>query len=253
LPEISPLVFYCKKQRPLADDLIARVQGNHFIGRADTSAVTRIAKSASEEQAVIAVKRSQRKVIVFTSLLAVLTLTSAVLMALAPAPLVQDAASSLFAIDTPRSLDVIFETKVPVVPQRWNYIYIHHTQSASGDALSLAQTSAGFGDHFLIGNGDGAVDGEIQIGQRWNQQQSATPPAGAQKIDSHCISVCVVGDFDRTVPTSTQLRRLAQLVGTLQGQLHIQRDSVLLIDHRNSAAGAGKYFPAAAFRNQLLP
>jgi hypothetical protein len=199
------------------------------------------------------VKNSQRKVIVFTSLLAVLTLTSAALMALAPAPLAQGEASSLFAIDTPKNLDVVFETKAAVQPARWKYIYIHHSQSPSGDAVSLAQSTSGMGDHFLIGNGDGAVDGEIQISQRWNNQQSATPPAGANKIDSACISICIVGDFDRTMPTPTQLRRLAQLVGTLQGQLHISRDSVLLLDQPKSVAGAGRYFPAGAFRNQLLP
>src|SRR5690348_8226362 len=60
------------------------------------------------------VKKSQRKFIVFSTLLGVLTLTSALLMALAPAPLVPDAATSLFAVDEPRSLDVIFQTKNPL-------------------------------------------------------------------------------------------------------------------------------------------
>src|SRR5438045_340643 len=59
------------------------------------------------------VKKSQRKFIVFSTLLAVLSLTSALLMALAPAPLVPDAATSLFAVDEPRSLDVIFQTRSP--------------------------------------------------------------------------------------------------------------------------------------------
>ncbi len=189
----------------------------------------------------------------FSCLLGVLSLTSAALLALAPAPLAQGEASSLFAIDSPASLDVIFETRTPVTPERWKYVYIHHTQSASGDAVGLAQSPAGFGDHFLIGNGDGAVDGEIQVGQLWNLQRAANPPAGANKIDGACISISVVGDFDRAVPTPTQMRRLAQLVGTLQGQLHISRENVLMIDAVKSAAGAGKYFPAAAFKNQLLP
>ena len=200
-------------------------------------------------------KKSQRKVIVFTCLLGVLTLTSAALMALAPAPLVQGETNSLFAIDAPKNLDGIFETKTPVRPNRWKYIYIHHSQSAAGDAVSLAQQNHGFGDHFLIGNGDGAVDGEIQVGPRWNEQQAAALDlrVGNEKIGPNCISICLVGDFDRAVPTPTQLRRVAQLVGTLQGQLHIPRDSVLILDQPKSLAGAGRYFPAGAFRNQLLP
>lgn len=200
------------------------------------------------------VKKSHRKFIVFSTLLGVLSLTSALLMALAPAPLVPDAASSLFAVDEPRSMDVIFETKTPVPANRWRYIYIHHSQTASGNAITLGQPTNGLGDHFVIGNGDGCVDGEIQIGQRWNHQHPATPPSGANKIDAQCISICLVGDFDRTVPTPTQMRRLTQLVGALQGQLHIDANSVLLIDQQGqSAAGIGRYFPKTAFRGQLLP
>lgn len=201
-------------------------------------------------------KNSHRKFIVFVSLIGLLTLTSALLLALAPAPLMPDAASSLFAIDAPSTLEVIFNTKVQSPPNRWKYVYVRHSRTASGNALTLghaAGATGGLGDHFVIGNGDGAIDGEIQIGQRWNQQQPATPPAGANKIDPSCISICLVGDFDRTVPTQTQLRRLTQLVGTLQGKYGIKNDSVLLIDLPNSPAGTGRYFPSTAFRQQLLP
>jgi hypothetical protein len=109
------------------------------------------------------------------------------------------------------------------------------------------------GDHFVIGNGDGAIDGELQIGQRWMQQASAKAPIRGSKIDPACISICLVGDFDRTVPTSTQLRRLAQLIGTLQGRFQIPADSVQLMEQPASVAGVGKYFPTTAFRTQLLP
>jgi hypothetical protein len=200
------------------------------------------------------VKNSHRKFIVFVSLVGLLTLTSALLLALAPAPLMPDAASSLFAIDAPSSLDVIFNTKVQSPPNRWKYIYVRHSRTASGNALSLGQTPGGLGDHFVIGNGDGAIDGEIQIGQRWNHQQPATPPAGAQKIDPACVSICLVGDFDRTVPTQTQLRRLSQLVGTLQGKYGIASNCVVLqTEVSSSPAGIGRYFPSTAFRQQLLP
>jgi len=202
------------------------------------------------------VKKAQRKFIVFSTLLGVLTLTSALLMALAPAPLVPDAATSLFAVDEPRSFDVVFETKAPVAANRWKYVYVHHSQTPAGNALTLGEPTNGIGDHFVIGNGDGCADGEIQIGQRWNHQLPALPPAGANKIDPACISICLVGDFDRTVPTPTQLRRLTQLVGALQGQLHVAPSDVLVIDTPQggqSAAGIGRYFPKSAFRAQLLP
>ena len=201
-------------------------------------------------------RKAQRKILVFSTLLGVLSLTSALLMALAPAPIAPDAATSLFAVDAPASMNVIFETQQPVAAGRWNYIYIHHSRTASGNALTLGQSTNGMGDHFVIGNGDGAIDGEIQIGQRWNRQQSAVPPAGAKFArgsEQSCISICLVGDFDQTVPTPTQLRRLGQLVGALRDHLHIDAANVQLIDQPRSAAGIGRYFPRSAFSQQLLP
>lgn len=198
-------------------------------------------------------KHSQRKFVVFTSLIGVLTVTSALLLALAPAPVSPDAASSLYAIDAPSSLDVIFDTKAPAQPNHWKYIYIRHTKTRAGNALTLGQNSHGIGDHFVIGNGDGAIDGEIQIGQRWNQQLAALPPIKEASIAPDCVSISLVGDFDRAVPTPTQLHRLSQLVRTLQGRLGIPADNVTLLDLPNSPAGCGKYFPTSAFRAELLP
>ena len=95
--------------------------------------------------------------------------------------------------------------------------------------------------------------GEIQVGQRWNRQMSATPPPGANGIDPNCISICLIGDFDRTVPTPTQVRRLAQLVATLQSRLGISGSAVMVVNQPQSPAGAGRYFPVTALREQLLP
>lgn len=216
-----------------------------------------VKKSQQQQQRQQKQQRRQRKIVVFSTLLGVLSLTSALLMVLEPAPITADAAASLFAVDEPRSMDAVFETKSPVPANRWKYIYIHHSRTASGNALTLGEgTNGGVGDHFVIGNGDGCVDGEIQVSQRWNQQLPALPPAGANTVEpawGQSISICVVGDFDSTVPTPTQIRRLTQLVGALQGQLHIGRSEVLMIPEPKSAAGIGRYFPTTAFRGQLLP
>lgn len=200
-----------------------------------------------------AVKQPQRKAVVFSTLVGVLTLTSALLLALSPAPLRPHAASNLYAAEAPGALDVIFDTQTPTQIGRWRYIFVRHSLSPSGSAFTLSQPGTGLGDHFVIGNGNGAIDGEIQMGQRWNEQVSAAPPPGATEIDPACISICLVGDFDQTVPTPTQLRRLGQLVATLQGRFQIGADQVLLMDLPGSSSGIGKYFPATAFREQLLP
>jgi N-acetylmuramoyl-L-alanine amidase len=201
------------------------------------------------------VKKNQpnRKVLVFVSLIGTLTLTSALLLSLAPAPLTADTATSLFAVDTPTSLDPVFDTQTPTTAGRWRYIYIHQSRTVSGSAASLAQANA-LSDHFVIGNGDGCVDGEIQITQRWNLQSSIlNPPVGVSKIDPACISICLIGDFDQGRPTPTQERRLAQLVDALQSRLQIPAKHVLTMDEPGSPAGVGRQFPVTAFRNQILP
>jgi hypothetical protein len=188
------------------------------------------------------------------SLVAVLTLTSALLLVLQPPPLGAQASSSLFAIDGPQSLDVLFEGGDAVVPaDRWHYIYIHHSARLSGNAKTLSEAGSGLADHFVIGNGDGCGDGEVQIGQRWTQQQPPGLTPGANYIYPDCISICLVGDFSQTRPTATQQRRLAQLVSAIQVHLHIPRERVYFDVNADSAAGVGHYFPAQELRGQILP
>jgi hypothetical protein len=209
----------------------------------------------SAQSALNPVKKNppRRSVVVFAGLIGVLTLASTVLLILAPAPLTPGATSSLFAFDTPASLDPIFDTQVPVAGARWRYIYIHHSKTAAGNAQSLCQTYGSLGDHFLICNGDGAADGELQIGHRWNQQTTAAPQKGTSSIAPTCISISLIGDFDQTLPTPTQVRRLTQLVTALQTRFHIPSSNILLVNLPNSPAGPGKYFPMTAFRDQLIP
>src|SRR5439155_25250941 len=113
-------------------------------------------------------------------------------------------------------------------------------------------TRAGLGDHFVIDNGEGADDGEIQVGLRWDMQASPLPPAGAAKIEPNCISICLIGDFDRQRPTASQIRRLAQLVNALQAHFRIPAADVSMITQSGkestSAATIGRFFPGNALR-----
>jgi len=199
------------------------------------------------------VKQSKRNVVVLTSLIALLTFTSALLLALAPPPLVAEGYSSLAASDQSQFLGQIFHTAAAPKPDQWKYIYIHHSGTASGNAQTLVAAGTGMCDHFLIGNGEGCQDGEIQLSPRWNQQQPAAAPPGVDRIEPDCLSICVVGDFDRTMPTAMQLRRLTQLVSTLQAQLRIPADRVILLNQSGTPSGVGRYFPVTAFRDQILP
>jgi hypothetical protein len=197
--------------------------------------------------------RSNRKIVVLTSLVAMLSLASALLLFLAPPPLAAEGLSSLSAPDHGPFLDEIFKTEVTPKAQHWKFIYIHHSGTSGGDARTLARPGAGLCDHFVLGNGDGCQDGEIQIGPRWNKQQAPAAPPGVDSIQPDCISICVVGDFDHAMPTPTQIRRLSQLVTTLQTQFRISADKVIMLNDTATPSSVGRYFPVTAFRDQILP
>jgi hypothetical protein len=203
--------------------------------------VSQKAKAASAEA-----KSSRRTAVVLFTLFGMLAFTGALLKALDPGPLAPDASTSLFAIGGDQSIERVFETHPPLQAGRWQHIYIHQSLSASGNAMTLGQGVAGLPDHFVIGNGDGCADGEVQIGQRWSKQQSAGVVPGTNGIKSDTISICVVGDFNRDRPTATQQSRLVQLVSALQRQLDIASGDVVMLTDTPSAAGTGARFPADA-------
>src|SRR4051812_40444825 len=104
--------------------------------------------------------KSRRNVLVIAGLLASLTLTSILLLILAPSPLLPEP-RSLMVVESNPALEEIFETHTPIQAGRWQSIFIHHSKTRRVDGMAA-------GDHFVImGPADGA-DGEIRINPRWN-------------------------------------------------------------------------------------
>ncbi|MDB5172078.1 MAG: hypothetical protein JWN51_851 [Phycisphaerales bacterium] len=233
------------------------VSGQNFVkpNRQTTTAASRTpAKSrgkAADTSRKAAERSARRTWLVLGSLVGMLGFTGALLKALAPVPLTPDAPISLFAMGAEQSIDRIFETAAPLRDGRWHYVYIHHSRTSEGNALTLGQDTGGLTDHFLIGNGNGLTDGAVQTGPRWGQQLPAVIPG--MDVTSDCISVCMVGDFTHSRPTPTQQARLVELVKALQHQLGIPANRIVLRTDDPSAAGTGSAFPVAPFRSQLLP
>jgi N-acetylmuramoyl-L-alanine amidase len=186
--------------------------------------------------------KSRRNVLVIAGLLSSLTLTSILLLILAPSPLLPEA-RSLMVVESNPTLDEIFDTQRPIQNGRWQSIFIHHSRTRRADGAG--------GDHFVISGPADAADGEIRIDPRWNTQQAAAPRAGA--AGSNCITICIVGDFDQSAPTATQIRRAQQLIATLQRRLRISARNVIAYDRPGSPAGLGRQFPSARLREALVP
>ena len=194
----------------------------------------------------------RRTITVLGTLVLSMSAVSALLLVLEPRPLAPIGGPVLTVLEpTPKGVDALFTTNPPVGEQRWQAIVVHHSGTTRGNAQTLAemhqvQGHAGLGFHFVVGNGDGAEDGEVQIGYRWKQQLD-----GAYFRDA--ISICLIGDGDRGEFTPQQMEQLIRLVTVLQHRLGLPAERVLLHTSLSQETTApGRYFPASAFRQQLL-
>ena len=94
-------------------------------------------------------------------------------------------------------------------------IIVHHSSSDTGSARQfhdwhLARGWAGVGYHYVIGNGDGAGDGEIQIGRLALYQG-----AHCRGHNDDSIGICLVGSFVSRYPSEAQMKALIELLATL--------------------------------------
>ena len=185
-----------------------------------------------------------RNVLVGMVLLGSLGLTGMLLVVLAPSPLVPDARSLM----SYESIDKAFVTRTSIKQDQWKTIYVRHTATRAGNAELIGQqTAGGMGDHFLIGNGYGCGDGELQMSQRWYDQT----PAARPNVARDCITICLVGDFDQSQPTDRQMESLARLVGALQKRFGIRTEDVIVYDRPGSPTGIGRNFPIGSLAQAL--
>lgn len=138
-------------------------------------------------------------------------------------------------------------------PRDWKHIVIHHTATESGSVPSIHRAHLqrvdaagnpwrGIGYHFLIGNGNGMVDGKVEATFRW-EDQSAGAHAGVSEYNEEGIGICLVGNFEQKPPTAAQLRAIEQLVATLRRQYRIPAKNVVGHGDVKSTRCPGKLFP----------
>ncbi|WP_236516848.1 peptidoglycan recognition family protein [Sandaracinus amylolyticus] len=141
------------------------------------------------------------------------------------------------AQDFPRGRDAGALIRTPGVRARtWTAIIVHHSASSEGNAASMdayhrgvRHMPRGLAYHFVIGNGHGLGDGEIEVGPRWTQQQPGAHVASRLRDastralwDEVAIGIVLVGNFEETAPTRRQLATLSELVSALQRRFRIE-------------------------------
>jgi hypothetical protein len=156
-------------------------------------------------------------------------------------------------VDDSTANDLMYPNKVD---RPWRYIVLHHSASASGnyDQIDAEHRKIlginGCGYHFVIGNGTGSRDGQIEVSQRWiNQKQGAhTRNARTHDADEYGIGICLVGDFDQQPPSAKQIAATKALIDYLNKRYNIAPAG--LRTHAHLAATKtvcpGKFFPSEA-------
>ena len=134
------------------------------------------------------------------------------------------------------------------ISQRWQCIVVHHSASATGCASDFHQAHLQrgwdeLGYHFVIGNGTGSADGQVEVGSRWyKQKHGAHCKTAGNYHNEHGIGICLVGNFDRSYPTPRQMASLKKLLRFLMAKRGISWNRV--IGHRE-APGASTRCPGA--------
>jgi hypothetical protein len=167
---------------------------------------------------------------VLAALLVSMTAGAVVLMALRDNP----PSSGLFSLSRNyiRHLDSVekaVRSRTSQSSGRWSRIEVYYSGTKAGNIEQLASLGglAGAEDincHFVICNGLGGTDGQIQTTEKWQRQWSIIP--GRDWYGSgQTIRICVIADGKNAIPTDSQKQRTNVLVEELRMRFGIQSDS----------------------------
>jgi hypothetical protein len=148
---------------------------------------------------------------------------------------------------------------LPGAHRDWYYIVIHHSATPSGSMKEFDREhkEKGWdecGYDFVIGNGTGSGNGQIEVGPRWPvQKYGAHAKTPDERYNEHGIGICLVGNFDLDHPTASQVASLERLVTYLIRTYHIPDDATHVVGHRDTKQTdcPGKNFDVAAIRRAV--
>lgn len=114
----------------------------------------------------------------------------------------------------------------PVVAaeRKWSAIIIHHSGTQAGNTAIFDKWHRegkhweGVGYDFVIGNGTDSGDGQVEVTFRWREQIQGAHCGGTPGnwANEEGIGICLVGNFDKSLPTRRQMQSLVRLVRFLQ-------------------------------------
>lgn len=113
---------------------------------------------------------------------------------------------------------------------RWRSVEIYFSGTKAGNIEQLAALSGSTGSenlncHFIICNGRGGGDGQIQPTEKWQQQWSITPGRDWHG-SGQTVRICIVADGQAVYPTDSQMKRLEALIESLYRRFSIQPENI---------------------------
>ena len=147
--------------------------------------------------------------------------------------------------------------------RKWKAIVVHHSAKSSGNMAMIDDYHRnyngwdGVGYDFVIGNGKGSRDGEVEVTFRWRKQVAGAHAGGTPNnwANEQAVGICLVGDFTKVRPTFRQMQELKKLVRFLQKRYKIP--TWRIYGHCNTPGYSrgsvcpGKYFPMESFKRSL--
>lgn len=153
-----------------------------------------------------------RRITVLFSLIASMTIGALVLMALDH----NGPSAAAYSLSSYLRLDPVEEVvrnTIHAEPVQWGRIEVVYSYTSGGNSEELALLT-GLADggpaefHFVVCNGNGGNDGQIQADNRWESQQCC-----GEKTET--IRVCVISDRQSDTLTASQRQRTNALVESL--------------------------------------
>jgi hypothetical protein len=146
--------------------------------------------------------------------------------------------------------------------RRWTAVVVHHSGTKTGNLAKFdkwhreSRHWEGVGYHFVIGNGTDSGDGEVEVTFRWRNQMTGAHCGGTPGnwANREAVGICLVGNFNHTLPTPRQMGSLVKLIRFLNRYYGIPNSRIY---NHSSTPGAkvtdcpGKRFPMARLTQMI--
>lgn len=139
------------------------------------------------------------------------------------------------------------------VEKKWMAIVLHHSATETGNSAIFDKMHReqnhwdGVGYDFVIGNGTNSGDGEVEVTFRWRNQVAGAHCGGTPDnwANEDAVGICLVGNFDYSVPTAKQMQSLTELINFLQQRYKISANRIY--GHRDTPGARVTDCPGAMF------